>query len=61
LATDQVNCKYPCASGEEERWATIVQKKLNGKCRNARKALKEKMIKQEGNEEKENKDLEDLD
>ena len=56
-----MNYKYPCESGEEERWAKIVQKKLNGKCRNARKALKEKAIKGERNEETENKDPEDLD
>lgn len=67
MVTDQVNYKYPCDNGEneEERWATIVQKNLNGKCRNARKALKEKLVKQEvnldGKGEKENKDPEDSD
>ena len=52
--------KYPCESGEEQ-WAKIMRKKLSGKCHNARKALKEKAIKEEWNEETENKDPEDLD
>ena len=64
MVTDQINYKYPCDSGEE-RWATIVQKNLNGKCRNARKASKEKLVKQElkpdGKGEKENEDPEDSD
>ena len=41
-----VNYRFP-SENEEKRWADIVVKKLNGKCRGCRKQMKVKLMKDE--------------
>ena len=43
---DHVNYRFP-SENEEKRWADIVVKKLNGKCRGCRKQMRVKLMKDE--------------